>query len=182
MGKRLSNAPMLVFIAALVLGCGSEASGDETAGGGDGVGSITVGDFSMEWSVEGNSLSVTASAPTTGWIAVGFEPSAAMKDADIVIGYVEDGQVFISDDWGDGHISHSPDTELGGTSDVTGVSGTETDGRTEISFSIPMSSGDAYDKVLQQGSTIKMILAYGPDDADDFQGYHAWADTIELEL
>jgi len=173
---------MAVLAALAVFGCGSEASGEQAApvtGPGN---SISISDFRMEWSIEGSDIEITVSAPTTGWIAVGFEPSAAMKDANIIIGYVQSGELFIRDDWGDGHISHSADIDLGGSSDVTAVSGAEENGATEITFSIPLSSGDQYDRVLEQGGTYKVILAFGPDDGDDFQGYHAWAETIELEL
>lgn len=182
MGNRKSAVPLLSILAAVVFGCGSEASGDEVVQTSEEGNSITVEGFVLEWSIEENSITITAEAPTTGWIAVGFEPSAAMKDANIIIGYVENGELFIRDDWGDGHISHSPDIELGGSSDVTAIAGSEGGGKTTISFSIPLDSGDEYDRELQPGSVYKVILAYGPDDADNFQGYHAWADTIELEL
>jgi hypothetical protein len=182
MEKKTGVVPLLALLTVLVLGCGSEASGDEVVQTGEGISSATIEDFQLEWAVENDTVTVTATAPTTGWIAVGFDPSAAMKDANIIIGYVNGNELFISDDFGDGHISHSPDTELGGTSNVTGISGTEQNGTTSISFSIPMDSEDPHDTALIQGSTHKVIVAYGPDGADDFQGYHAWAETIELEL
>ena len=182
MEKRTGKLPLLVLLSVLVVGCGSEASGDNVVQTEGEANSIIVDDFQLEWEIDGNAVTVTASAPTTGWVAVGFDPSAAMKDANIVIGYVEEDVLYISDEWGSGHISHSSDTELGGTDNVTGISGIESNGTTEISFSIPLDSGDSYDTTLIQGSTHKIILAYGPDDADNFQGYHAWAETIELEL
>ncbi len=182
MEGRTGKIPLLAMMIIVAVGCGSEASGDDVVQTSDGTNSITVDNFIMEWIIEDNIITVTASAPTTGWIAVGFDPSAAMKDANIIIGYVRDGELFISDDFGNGHISHAPDTELGGTSDVTGLTGTEQNGTTMISFSIPLDSEDQYDTTLIQGSTHKIIIAYGPAEADNFQGYHAWAETIELEL
>jgi len=182
MERRTGKIPLLALMIIVAVGCGSEASGDDVVQSQDGTNTITVEDFVMEWVIEDNSLTITASAPTTGWIAVGFDPSAAMKDANIIIGYVRDDELFISDDWGNGHISHSPDTELGGTSNVTGLSGSEQNGTTEISFSIPLDSEDMYDTILIQGTVHKIILAYGPDESDNFNGYHAWAETIEMEL
>lgn len=173
--------PLLLLIIIAAPGCGSEAAG-ETAENIDTGSVITVQDFTMSWNLNGDTAEITMSAPTTGWVAVGFEPSSAMKDANIIIGYIQDESVFISDDWGDGFISHSADTDLGGSDNVSVIGGYETDGTTEISFSIPLNSGDSYDKVLEEGRTYKVILAFGPDDGDDFQGYHVWAETIELEL
>lgn len=182
MKRNTGAAPLAMLFAVVILSCGSEASGDQVVQNPNSVNSITVSNFSMEWSIDGDQLEITASAPTTGWVAVGFGPSSAMKDANIIIGYVQDGEVNVRDDWGDGHISHRADTDLEGISNVTAISGAEENGFTELTFSIPLDSGDPYDKVLEQGETFKVILAFGPDDGDDFQGYHVWAETIELEL
>ncbi|MEN8208688.1 MAG: DOMON domain-containing protein [Candidatus Fermentibacteria bacterium] len=184
--KAIQGAPLLLFCAVLILGCGSEASGEEPEGQPETEGlssaSIRIDDFQMTWSVEESNLEISASAPTTGWVAVGFEPSAAMKDADIVIGYVAGGEVYLRDDWGDNYTSHKADIDLGGTDDVTAVSGYEDGGFTGITFSIPLSSGDQYDHVLEEGGTYTVILAYGSNDADDFDGLHEWVETVEIEL
>ena len=105
-----------------------------------------------------------------------------MKDANIVIGYVTDGQAHLRDDWGSGHTSHEPDIDMGGNDDITDVSGFEEDGITSISFTIPLDSGTPGDKALVPGSTFDILIAYGPDDADDFEGYHSWAKVVEIEF
>jgi len=184
--KAVQGVPLLLICTVLILGCGSEASGEEPGGQseteGTSTSSLSIDGFQIIWSVRESNLEITASAPTTGWIAVGFEPTAAMKDADIVIGYVEGGEVFLRDDWGDNYTSHKADIDLGGTDDVTAVSGYEESGFTGITFSIPLSSGDEYDHILEEGGTYTIILAYGANDADDFEGYHEWAETLEIEL
>lgn len=191
--------PLIGAVLVLALaGCSAEAS-EETgqaeapaenpggagqtppAGSGE-AGTLMVEDVHLAWELGGGSLSVTVTAPTDGWVAVGFEPSMAMKDANILIGYVSGGEVQLRDDWGDGPTSHKPDADLGGTSDVTDVSGSESDGATTLSFTIPLDSGDAFDRVLAPGTTVKILLAYGREGADDFEGYHAWAETVEVDL
>lgn len=181
--KKIQYHIALALLAAFASpGCGSEALGETSSDSPDTENSITVENFSLSWELDGETANFTMSAPTTGWIAVGFEPSSAMKDANIIIGYVIGEEVYISDDWGDGFISHRVDTDLGGSDDVSLTEGSEIDGITAISFSIPLNSGDSYDRIIQPGSAGKVILAFGPDDADDFQGYHIWAETIELEF
>lgn len=177
-------APVLAAACCTLLpvGCGSESSDEVADNQLNAPGSFSVEDYSMSWKWNESSIEITASAPTTGWVSVGFEPTSAMKDADMIIGYVSEGEVFIRDDWGDDYTSHRPDSELGGEDNVTVLDGFEEEGRTEISFSIPLSSGDDYDKVLTAGQEYKVILAYGPDGADNFTGFHAWAETVELVL
>jgi hypothetical protein len=189
---RVTMAAIAVFALA---GCSAEASEDgaeQTAqaqeqtvqppAGSGAAGVLTVEDVDLSWEIGDGSIAVTVTAPTDGWVAVGFEPTMAMKDADIIIGYVSGGEAFISDDWGDGPTSHKPDIDLGGTSDVTDISGSETDGSTTLSFTIPLDSGDGYDRVLTPGATVKILLAYGRAGADDFTGFHAWAETVETSL
>ena len=139
-------------------------------------------DVEFTWSTEGDLLEMSITAPTTGWVAVGFDPSTAMKDGDIIIGYIENGDIFLRDDFGDGYTSHSSDEDLGGTDDVNIISGEEVAGKTQISFSIPLGSNDEFDKFLESGETFKVMLAYGPDDADNYNGYHSWVETFEITI
>ena len=71
---------------------------------------------------------------------------------------------------------------MGGSDDISAASGDETDGTTTIRFTIPLDSGTPGDKPLVPGNTVEVLLAYGPDDADDFDGYHRWAEVIEVEF
>ena len=150
----------------------------------DGYQSVTVDDlsFQLQWQIDGDMLNLQMAAPTTGWIAVGFEPTNKMKDANILIGYIADGTAMLRDDFGTGAVKHGADTDNGGSSDFTNLEGNETDGGTILSFSIPLDSGDAYDKVLAEGSSIKVIIAYGPDDTDDFGTIHAKRGSTEITL
>ena len=86
-----------------------------------------------------------------------------MKDADIIIGYVKDGQVTISDDFGVGVTAHMPDDRKGGTSNVTVVGGSEAGNTTTLEFTIPLKSGDDKDGVIDPGGDTKVMFAYGPD-------------------
>ncbi len=153
-----------ILCALFVLGCGSPALGEEPVQSSES-GTTFVSD-GVEFSLSTNDtvLEISISAPTTGWVAVGFEPTRAMKDADIVIGYIENGEIFLRDDFGDGFTTHTSDVELGGSDDVTVISGEESSGNTQILFSITLGSNDEFDKFLEVGKTVKVLLAYGPDD------------------
>jgi hypothetical protein len=138
--------------------------------------------WSFSWRFVDQEIEFTLNTPTTGWAAIGFDPSRMMKDAHYIIGYVSNGSVFLRDDFGTGDTMHVADTSIGGTEDVRLISGTEQDGKTTLVFAIPMDSGDAYDKVLQEGSTYTIILAYGANGADNFTSSHRARKSVEVKL
>jgi hypothetical protein len=138
--------------------------------------------MTLKWNVENELLAVTITAPTTGWLGVGFAADNKMKGANIIIGYYKDGEVFIRDDFGTTPVAHKADTALGGVSNITEVSGSEVEGETTLSFKIPLDSGDDSDKVLVPGKEIVVIFAYGKNGKDDFKSYHAMRTTLKIEL
>lgn len=129
-----------------------------------------------------DTLQVALSAETTGWISIGFDPSRMMADANIIIAYVKDGELHIADDYGTGPMSHDRDTAHGGTHDIVAATGREEEGVTAVEFTIPLDSGDDMDKPLVPGNTYLVLVAHGPDGADDFTTYHANRGSFELEL
>ncbi|MBN1434754.1 hypothetical protein JW921_08345 [Candidatus Fermentibacterales bacterium] len=188
-GSGYGLALTVSLLVALFACSGEEASGqqgqDAAPGPAAGAGLRFEEDgFLAEIEAVGDSvLSVRLSAPTTGWVAVGFDPTAMMKDADLVIGYVTpEGELFLRDDFGTSVTGHSPDTGLGGTSDFFGADGSEREGITSISFLIPMDSGDPYDRPLSAGATHTVLLAYGREGADDFTSHHSWATMVEADF
>ncbi len=134
--------------------------------------SLTASSFKFKWATDGALLRCTLSAPTTGWVSVGFNPTVMKKDANLIIGYFKQGTAYIQDNWGTSQTAHASDVSLGGTDDVTDISGSETTGRTEISFAIPLDSGDPYDRVLVPGNSYRVIFAYGPNGADNYTSEH----------
>lgn len=143
--------------------------------------SLTADKMTFDWSVEADTLAVKLSAPTTGWVAVGFNPSAKMKDANIVIGYVKKGQVKIVDDFGTAATQHKSDTKIGGAENVTVVGGSEEGDVTTIEFTIPLNSGDEKDGVIDPNGDTTVILAYGTE-RDSFRMKHKFHETLVVNL
>jgi hypothetical protein len=140
-----------------------------------------VAGITLQWRTAGDYLFVNLMAPTTGWVAVGFDPVNAMQDADIIIGYVDSsGEVYIRDDYGTSPGSHASDTSLGGADHVMDHYGMDDGEMTMLHFKIPLNSGDEYDKMLVPGNTYEVILAYG--SADNFTAFHTMATSTEIEL
>ncbi len=132
--------------------------------------SVTVSGITFEWTIDGTYLEGTLTSPQAGWVSVGFNPTSIMEGADFIIGYVDGGEVFIRDDFGNRRTSHTPDTREGGSDDVTVVSGSETAAGTVITFRIPLDSGDERDHKFVNGQTIPVIFA--ASRGDNFTGIH----------
>lgn len=143
----------------------------------------TVQGFTLRWAtVAANELSVELSYQTTGWVAVGFDPTMAMQDANIIIGYVATGTPSVRDDFGVTSSSHAADTLLGGNHDLVIDGGSENGGVTEIKFTIPLDSGDSYDRPLVPGNTYTVILARSADGQDSFTAPHASVASTQIEI
>jgi len=190
MKVKITVAVVLFIAVALVfVACDKRSTESAEPGGngnGDGFHSLVAQGITLQWKTDTRPLTprlmVKVSAPTTGWVAVGFDPTNRMQNANLIIGYVTDGSVFIRDDFGTGPNTHQADVDLGGRDDVSNKMGTEQGGTTEISFSISVASGDAYDRVLTPGETYPVLLAYGQDGADDYTTVHQVRTLVNIQL
>ena len=194
--KRIALLTIVLLVAAFAFANGEEEARDESGTpAGEMAGdmerlpegmitefdqTVEVAGVTVSWAVMGEMIRFQMSAETRGWVSIGFDPSRQMAEADMIIGYVEDDQVFVRDDWGTGAVRHGADTENGGTDNIVDAVGFQNSGVTTIQFTIPLNSGDELDKVL--GGSHKMIVAYGPDRADDFGTYHAGRGSIDIEI
>lgn len=135
---------------------------------------IMIAGVEITLTVNGSNLDVVLVSPSTGWVGVGFNTSAA-KGGNIIIGYVDGTGAHVRDDnmssW-----PHAPDTQQ----DVSNVSGLESAGKTELHFTIPLNSGDADDIVLTPGNTYNIFSAYS--SADDYTTYHDARDYGQITL
>eukprot|EP00210_Caulerpa_lentillifera_P000497 g480.t1 len=110
-------------------------------------------------------------AATSGWMALGVEgPSGGMIDADIIISRVQNDQGEVHDSWSTTFAEPGLDEASGGTSDVSLHEFSEQDGITEVHFSRPLDTGDAFDRVINKDQPTNMIFAWGTDDAISYHG------------
>jgi hypothetical protein len=137
-------------------------------------------DWSFSWVFKAETIEFTMRAPTTGWISLGFNPTRRMKDADYILAYVENGKIFISDEYRTGTTSHTSDLSLGGKESAKAISFVEEPRRTTITFSLPLNSGDQYDTVFREGEKCKVLAAYGT--SKDFSARHRKREATEITL
>ena len=169
---------ILICISFLMILTGCNTVSDEVIGLGStdppdstGFYSTTAAGVTLEYRVDNDMLHCIIRAETSGWVAVGFNPTNVMQDANFIIGYVNGINTEVRDDWGISPAAHVSDESLGGANNVEIVSGLQMAGVTEIEFKIPLDSGDQYDQVLQVGESYPILLAKG--NSDDYNSYHS---------
>jgi hypothetical protein len=143
--------------------------------------STVVIDVTVHWLSDGNSLRVGLESPGTGYVAIGFDPVRGMEGANYIIGYVQEGEVFVRDDFGTGPTDHAPDTERAGQDNILASAGSEWADHTVLEFMIPLDSGDDLDKPLRPGGTYRILVSYH-DLQDGFAARHSRRGSGEIQL
>eukprot|EP00753_Platysulcus_tardus_P018075 PLAT6701.1.p1 GENE.PLAT6701.1~~PLAT6701.1.p1 ORF type:complete len:1282 (-),score=621.95 PLAT6701.1:64-3570(-) len=115
---------------------------------------------------------------TTGWLGLGF--GSSMRDADMQIGWVEEGGTPLMFDYiATSNQRPTLDTAAGGADSLQLLGGSESDGWTELEWTRPYAAADGADKAIQQGEAVSMLLSMGPgDSALDYHG----ADRVILMI
>jgi hypothetical protein len=141
------------------------------------------GDMEISWKNDANLLYVALNGSTKGWISLGFEPTVWMKDADIIMGSVENGKAIVFDENCTGNYGpHLNDTELEGTYDILEFGGEEHGNRTVIEFKRKMNTGDRFDKAFIPGQNVSIIWAMADKTSEEVKHNVAKGEgTLELQ-
>ncbi len=142
---------------------------------------LEVKNMQFSWTVEGDKIHVKLSAKTTGWVGIGFYPEKKMGGANIIIGAVKNGKFKIEDHYANKSKGHSNDEKMGGKNDVLNPSGSEENGVTTISFTLPLDTGDKFDKPINPTGTSKIMLAHGKG-RDSFKTRHPFKTIYEINF
>ncbi len=143
------------FILAILshLGLGLKAQMDVSLGG-------------MSWSCskEGEYLVMELRAPTTGWVAVGFNGENNILHSDLLMFHIVNGKVETQDMYVKGIGDSRLDVSLGGSKDLEVMSAEEKGDETYIRFRRWWAGQDRYDYRLIHGEAFWLILAYSTHD------------------
>ena len=137
--------------------------------------------ITLYWHNDSKDLYIGLESQTEGWIAIGFDPERLMKDANIIFFALENGNLIARDDYGTSNFSHSSDEELGGSFDITEYAGKKENSITTIEFTIPLDSGDEFDRVLEPADSYSVILAVNSKNTD-FDSKHSKRSSGVIEL
>lgn len=110
----------------------------------------SAGDFRLKWSrgVENSVdyIEFTMDADTTGYLSLGLSTTGSMSQSDMYTGWVVGTTVSLFDVYSPDKNQPLLDTAQGGTSDVRGISGSEANGKTTITFRRNLVTNDPKDQ------------------------------------
>lgn len=142
--------------------------------------SIEVNGMTFLWMFNGGLLRCEASAPTTGWVAVGFNTQNELRGTNLIMGAIEQEFLNMDDQYIVKPGDHRSVIQLGGSEALTKRGGKEEDGITTISFSLPQLANDKFHHNLIQGVEYYVLLAFSQED--DFKHHSIMRTTIKLKL
>jgi DOMON domain len=140
----------------------------------------TVNGMTFQWRFEKDYLQCRATAPTNGWVALGFNTKDELNGTNLIMGAVVQDYVTIDDRFIVKPGDHRSITDLGGSEALVNRSGKEVNGTTTVSFSIPLSVNDKFHHNLHEGKEYYVLMAYSQED--DFQHHSIMRTTIKLKL
>lgn len=140
---------------------------------------MSVDGTTFEYWHEGGRLYSTFSAPTTGWVAVGFNNEERLEGTRFVIG-ARVGNSFHAEE----HIAVAPShpnvQDLGLATAVEDVVGNASESTTTMRFSLPHLLADSDNPTLLSGTRSYIMLAWSHHT--DFEHHSAWRRHFLTEL
>lgn len=126
---------------------------------------IEMGGMSLNYQKTNTEIKFEIAAPTTGWVAVGFNDRDAILHADLLQFKVEQGIVYGEDQYVQAMGVHPNDVSLpGGQNQIRNLKGREENGWTYISFDLAWESTDPNDFALRPQKPLWLLLAYSTSD------------------
>ncbi|WP_456459487.1 DOMON domain-containing protein [Reichenbachiella sp.] len=134
--------------------------------------------MAVTWFFTNQRVHFEVSAPTTGWVTVGFNETNSLNGAYLLMSRVYDSCPEVVEHTVLSHGVYRPIEEV--LTSVADVEGIENMIASRIQFSLPTSNYAKHAKMLEEGQQIYMTLAYS--ESDDFQHHSIMRTTVQVQL
>lgn len=141
--------------------------------------SVVDDDVTFTWHHQADRLRGTLSAPSAGWIAVGFNEVRTLRNTWFVIASVAAKPIRVEE-----HIALVPDhrniVDMGIRSSIDHVSGFHRQGRSQLEFSLPHALPKRPALRLGPGTKTHLMLAWSHEA--EFDHHSAWRRHYDVVL
>lgn len=134
----------------------------------------------VQWKYVENSIEFTMSAPTDGWVTIGFNNQESKAGCYLLMGRIQNGNVEVVEHYTQSPGNYKPISKYNVVPKVAGVRGEETGKSSTIEFSLPQKANCQYQKDLFPGKQYVMVLAYS--QSDDFQHHSIMRTSVKVKL
>jgi hypothetical protein len=140
------------------------------------------GNFRLLWKIQGDAIFMAIDAKAAGWVAIGFDPTNIMANADMIFGIVDkSGKLQSIDAWSTGMFGpHPPDQDQGGQNSILASAAGRSRDRVVFEFSRKLNTADRLDKVIPAKGSFKVIWAYS--SSPQFNAKHSRAGKATLMM
>lgn len=170
------NKRQFLLSASATIGVASQTTSTAKAGSEK---SVERDGVVFKWHHQDGRLFGELSAPTDGWIAVGFNAEKSLRGTYFVMAAVSTASFHAEE-----HIAivpqHKRIAELGWSETLVRLSSSYTNGRSQISFSIAANPDLQHGIALWQGAQTHMMLAWSHES--DFNHHSAWRQHFDVTL
>ena len=132
----------------------------------------------LQWEFVGEDIEFQIEAPSKGWLAIGFNETAALPGTYLLMASVENQvtkavayKIIAPGDY-------RPITTLGGKANLVILEGQEAQQQTTVRIQMPQFVNDGFHKKLIAGSTWTLLLAYSRED--DFQHHSMMRTSLPI--
>jgi len=132
--------------------------------------------YTLEWNIDtaASTVEFKINVSSISWIGFGFHPVGSgsdedMDNADAVIATFDTGKPVLTDYFSQSFFEPPQDVLLGGTNDVLKPVAMQKDGKTSLSFTRKLVTGDQYDVPFTIGP-MKVIWAIGKSNTWEYHG------------
>jgi len=121
---------------------------------------------SSESSVDQGLIYIGLHSPVRGRLEIAFATSGPyIAGGDVIVGYIQDGELVIQDQYGDGPTSNVVDANANGTDDILQAAGSNDPDETgtTIEFTRALVTPDTvYDKPITDDGPMRVKIGHGP--------------------
>ncbi|XP_035698652.1 DBH-like monooxygenase protein 1 homolog [Branchiostoma floridae] len=121
--------------------------------------------FVLLWSYDEDEIEFETQVQTRGWLGLGLSPNGGMPGSDIVIGWVKDGQAYLTDR----HATENSLPPEDESQDWELLSGYENDTHTVLRFKRKLQTCDVRDRVINK-DTVRLVWAWNDEDPVEGSG------------
>jgi len=119
--------------------------------------------------MEDDAVTFTLRANASSYVAIGF--GTGMTNLDVVLCWIDNGDVHAVDSWSVGHSLPMPDESFGGTNDVEAISGSVEGNVMSISFKRLLNTSDSFDVALPSALPFNVAFAWSDGEPGNI-AYH----------